>query len=251
VDVDRRVTVATPEGVDLELVLAGLGSRFLARLFDTVIQVGAIIALALALAALTGSVGGTSGWLAAAYAVLVFGVLFGYDLVFEALGSGRSPGKRAAGIRVVGAQGEPIGFLTAAIRNALRLFDFLPAFYFVAIVAVLTTDRNQRVGDVAAGTLVVREKFGGYARTPPRIEAPITVPLETVAVWDVTAISATELAAIRQFLARRLDLPWHIRIHLASDLVARLAPKLAGVPLDAHPEFVLEGVALAKGRPGS
>lgn len=250
-DVDRRVTIATPEGVDLEIVLAGLGSRFLARLLDTAIQVAVIIALVLAAAAFTSSFDGSDGWTAAILTALVFVVMFGYDLLFEALGSGRTPGKRAAGIRVVGLRGEPVDFLSAALRNLFRLVDFLPVFYFVAIVMVLTTEQHQRLGDLAAGTLVVREKFGGNTRTPARLEAPITVPPTAVAAWDVTAVSADDLFAVRQFLARRLELPWHVRIHLANDLVGRLAPKLAGVPVDAHPEFVLEGVALAKGRSGS
>src|SRR4051794_24708665 len=119
--VDDRVTIATPEGVDVELVLAGLGSRFLARFLDSLIQVGIIIALTI-VDAVVGS-GSESGWVIAVTIIASFLVVFVYDVVFEVLGSGRTPGKRAAGIRVVGLRGEPIGFLASAIRNVVRVLE--------------------------------------------------------------------------------------------------------------------------------
>ena len=118
---DDRVTLATPEGVALELILAGLGSRFLARLLDSVIQFGLIIALVL-------GVGGfdSSGWLRAILVIFVFLTLFAYDIAFETLNHGRTIGKQAAGIRVVGETGEPVRFLASAVRNIIRIVDFLP-----------------------------------------------------------------------------------------------------------------------------
>ncbi len=234
---DDRVTFVTPEGVVLELVLAGLGSRFLARLLDTVIQSVLIIALAAGL-----SVAGGSGVSTAIATVLIFLVVFAYDIVFEALNHGRTIGKLAAGIRVVSATGEPVRFLATAVRNIARIIDFLPFFYLVGTICIVATERDQRVGDLAAGTLVARDRFPGLTHTP----ALITVPPEAVATWDVSAVNANEVQAVRHFLDRRLELRWTARSHFALELSNRLGPKVAGIPPNSHPEYVLEGIVVAK-----
>jgi uncharacterized RDD family membrane protein YckC len=239
VGLDERVTIATPEGVTLELVLAGLGSRFIARLLDTVIQVGIILALAFG-AAITGS----PGIVRAGVFVLVFLVIFAYDVACEVLNNGRTVGKMTAGIRVVGANGEPVSFLSSSIRNIVRLVDFLPIFYVVGATSIVATRRDQRLGDLAGGTLVTRDKF----QPALAAVAPLTVPVDAVATWDVGAVDAGDLAAIRQFLDRRLTLPWPVRVHFGNALAARVAPKVAGLPLQAHPEYVLEGIVVAKQR---
>jgi uncharacterized RDD family membrane protein YckC len=237
VQLDDRVTLATPEGVALELILAGLGSRFLARLLDTVIQVGLIIALAFVVGGL-----GSPGWIEAIAFVLVFLILFAYDIVFETLNHGRTIGKQAAGIRVVGRAGEPVRFFASAARNIARILDFLPFFYLIGAVSIIATERDQRIGDLAAGTLVMRDRFPGLARAA----APITVTADAVATWDVSAVGAGELQAVRQFLERRLDLTWPARNYFAADLAGRLAPRVAGIPANSHPEYVLEGIVVAK-----
>ncbi len=131
---DDRITIATPEGVAIEVVLAGLGSRFLARLLDTVIQVLAIIALGFGMAAANGS-----GKVLAVGIVLIFFVVFAYDVAFEVLNHGRTIGKVAAGIRVVGDGGDPVRFLASAIRNIVRIVDFLPIFYLVGSISIVAT----------------------------------------------------------------------------------------------------------------
>jgi uncharacterized RDD family membrane protein YckC len=236
---DDRVTIATPEGVELELVLAGLGSRFMAALLDVVIQLGAIFALAIVIAPV-----GDSGYVLAAYFIAVFLVLFSYDIVLETWNRGRTVGKLAAGLRVVRTGGEPEGFLTAAVRNFLRLADFLPVFYVVGVITILVTSRNQRLGDLAAGTLVVRERrpsavpATGYL--PP---APADAPFLE---WDVSGVSTEDVATLRQFLDRRLSLQPPARAHLATDLAARVRPKVVGAPDGWHPESFLEAVVAAK-----
>jgi uncharacterized RDD family membrane protein YckC len=237
VQLDDRVTLATPEGVVLELVLAGLGSRFLARLLDTLIQGGIIIALALGL----GSVG-SPGWLEGVTIVLIFLVIFAYDVALETLNHGRTIGKAAAGIRVVGRAGEPVRFLSSSIRNVVRLLDFLPFAYLIGTISIIATKQNQRLGDLAGGTLVTRDRFPGLTRPP----APITVPAADIATWDVSAISPEELQAVRLFLDRRLELGPAARNYFAVDLAQRLAPKVPGIPPYSHPEYVLEGIVVAK-----
>jgi uncharacterized RDD family membrane protein YckC len=239
VQLDDRVTLATPEGVALELILAGLGSRFLARLLDSVIQIGVIIALALGLGA-TGS--DRPGWSTAIVIVLIFLVVFAYDVVFETLNHGRTIGKQAAGIRVVGLAGEPVRFLASSIRNVARILDFLPAFYLIGTISILATERDQRLGDLAGGTLVMRDRFPGMTRAT----APIMVSAGAVAGWDVSAVGSEELQAVRQFLDRRLELTGPARSYFAADLANRLAPRVAGIPPYSHPEYVLEGIVVAK-----
>ncbi len=246
---DDRITISTPEGIEIDLVLAGLGSRFLATLLDTLIQAGCILALAVMLGVLGG---GTDyvigGWAEALFYLSLFVLLFGYHIVFETLSSGRSPGKRAAGIRVVRLGGEPVGFLASAVRNAMRLLDFLPFLYGVGLFSIVASDKNQRVGDLAAGTIVVREQMGGV-KTPGGVAywaSSVTVPVEDVATWDVSAVTADELRAVRHFVDRRLQIPWGPRAHLAWELASRLGPKVAGAPTDVHPEYLLEGIVVAK-----
>jgi uncharacterized RDD family membrane protein YckC len=236
---DDRVTIATPEGVELELVLAGLGSRFTAALLDVVIQLGAIFALAIVLAP-----GGDSGYVLAAFFVAAFLILFAYDIVLETWNRGRTVGKLAAGLRVVRTGGEPIGFLTAAVRNFLRLADFLPAFYVVGVITILVTSRNQRLGDLAAGTLVVRERRPAVMPAATYLPAaPADAPFLE---WDVSGVSADDLATLRQFLDRRISLNPGARAHLATDLAARVRPKVVGAPDGWHPESFLEAVVAAK-----
>ncbi|HWS44626.1 MAG TPA: RDD family protein [Acidimicrobiia bacterium] len=235
---DDRVTIATPEGVTLDLVLAGLGSRFLARLLDTTIQLAIVFLLLIGVLAT-----GAPGVARAVVIVLVFLVMFAYDVPFEVLNEGRTLGKMAAGIRVVGLQGEPIGFLASAIRNIMRIVDFLPVLYITGVTSIVATQRDQRLGDLAAATIVTRDKFSGLAAT---ITAPITVPAHAVTTWDVSALDADDLATIRHFLDRRLTLPWSVRTYFATALATRVAPVVPGAPAGTHPEYLLEGVVVAK-----
>jgi uncharacterized RDD family membrane protein YckC len=235
---DDRVTIATPEGIELELILAGVGSRFAATLLDVVVQLGAIFALAIVLGPL-----GSSGYVVAVYLVAVFVILFAYDIVLETWNRGRTIGKLAAGLRVVRVAGEAEGFLTAAVRNFLRIVDFLPAFYVVGVVSILATRRNQRLGDLAAGTIVVRERRPAVTPEAGFFPPPVAAPsLE----WDVSAVSAEDVATLRQVLERRLSLSPGARAHLANDLAARVRPKVVGAPDGWHPESFLEGVVAAK-----
>jgi uncharacterized RDD family membrane protein YckC len=242
--VDDRMTIATPEGVEVDVVLAGLGSRFLARFLDALLQAGLILALAVVVG-IIGSPLDLGGWGVAAWAVGAFAVIFVYDVLFELLASGRTPGKQAAGIRVVGLRGEPVTFRASAVRNVLRIFE-LVLFYFPAVVSILVTKRNQRLGDLAAGTVVAREKFGGRTDGSVPTTTTITVPAQHVVTWDVSGITADEVVAVRHFLDRRVALPWPVRNHLGWELWRRLQPRIAGAPVDAHPEYVLEGLVVAK-----
>ena len=235
---EDRISVDTPEGVSLEMTLAGVGSRFTAAIVDTFIQLCLLIALLI-----VSSLGGGAGPLLFIGSFLVF---FGYDVLFETLASGRTPGKRLAGLRVVRVGGGPITFFTSATRNILRVIDLLPGSYLVGIIAILVSSRNQRLGDLAAGTLVVRERLGG--RRPPPMSVAGLVPIDPTLVdaWDMSSVTAEELAAVRSFLGRRSGLTIEARGRLAWELAARLRPKVVGPGDDLHPEVFLERLSAAK-----
>ena len=241
-DFEDRIVIATPEGIDLELTLAGAGSRFAAALVDSLLQ----LALSLALWAVL--VLGIGGYGVALFAVAAFLVAFAYHILFEVLASGRTPGKRWTGLRVVRAGGHPVTFLPSATRNILRLVDWLPAVYIVGCISVLVTTRNQRLGDLAAGTLVIRDQARVPAPAQPRlVDRQATQPAgrDDLPAWDVSGITVEELVAVRRFLERRHQLELHARTHLAGQLHDRLRPKPAGGPAEVTGARFLELAARA------
>ena len=219
---DDRVRIATPEGVALELTLAGPGSRAMATAIDALIQLfsGSVI---------SGLVAFSLGPLWEESGVLVGGILSGlfvgmfvlYPTLFERFANGKSPGKQAMGIRVVSIGGQPIGFMTALLRNFFRFIDMLPAAYFAGIVAVMTTNLNQRLGDIVAGTIVIRD-----TTIRPNLRYLAGVDLPNDSTWDVTGVSKDEVTAIRRYFERRpaLDIPTQQRI--SATLTAMIAPNV-------------------------
>ena len=242
---EDRVTIATPEGVELSMTLAGAASRFVSALVDLLIQAAVLIAFAIVLGILGASFGG--GVAVAVWSIVSFLVIAGYDIFFEVRNSGRTPGKALNGLRVVRVGGHPVGFVTSAIRNIIRPIDFLPSAYLLGAVTILATRRNQRIGDLVAGTLVVRER---RASVPPLPRFPAAAPDNPWASWDTSRITAEELAAVRQFLERRAAIDAGARAELGRTLSARLRPKVTGVPPEVHGERFLEQLVAAKLRSG-
>jgi uncharacterized RDD family membrane protein YckC len=238
---EDRLTIATPEGVEVELTLAGVGSRFIAAGIDFVIQ--SVLAGILAIIVRPGA-----GLAVALYTVGVFVIVFLYDVLFEVLGGGRTPGKTWNDLRVVRSGGRPITLVRSAIRNVLRLVDVLPVFYAVGMTVIFGTKRNQRIGDLVAGTYVVRERFGDRGARQPR-SAPDVDP-GPAAAWDLGAVSAADTAAVRAFLDRRRDLAPDRRAAIAGELARRLRPHVAGAPEQIDDERFLELLAAAKASRG-
>lgn len=236
---EDRLTIDTPEGVPLELTLAGLGSRFASALLDYLFQAIILVALLVVLGYGAGIDPGASGVAAALWAVGFFVIFWGYDVAFEVLNSGRTPGKALNGLRVVRESGAPVTFGTSAVRNVIRIIDILPGTYLVGMVSIVVTGRNQRVGDLAAGTLVIREprRLHPEVQVSPSVQAP---------AWDTSAIEPQELDAIAAFLARRGDLAAGARIQIAAELAGRLRPKVGGAIAREGDEMFLERLLAAK-----
>jgi hypothetical protein len=133
------------------------------------------------------------------------------------------------------------------VRNLLRLIDAQPGFtYVVGVVAVLATRNNQRLGDLAAGTVVVREKGAEATRRRPAHPAAEHLSGADLSAWDVTRVSAEDIVTVRHFLERRAELTPEARTRLARDFALRLRSKVAGAPEGLDPEAFLERLAAAK-----
>ncbi|MEP7104403.1 MAG: RDD family protein [Chloroflexota bacterium] len=186
------LVVTTPERVTFDYQLAGPGSRFLAQLVDLPLQV---IALLLAVLVGLGLGALTHSQAVATVSGIVFGFLaiWGYYPVIETAWGGQTLGKHIFGLRVVGDRGEPISFVQALVRNLVRLVDFLPFLYGIGLVVLFLNGRGKRLGDLAAGTVVVREKGGvSLARLVARSELGERSP------GDAPDISPLERSALRQ-----------------------------------------------------
>ncbi|MGH2807657.1 MAG: RDD family protein [Actinomycetota bacterium] len=252
---EDRVTIPTPEGVHVEMTLAGIGSRFIAQVIDSLIKFAVITALIIALFGFAGfssqfevDAGGDATIVGfAVLIVAVFLINFGYDVLFETLASGKTPGKRWTGLRVVKVGGSPVGFTSSSVRNLLRIVDILPGAYGVGLIAIVVTKLNQRLGDVAAGTVVVRERRHTVPSpaTTSMFTAPPPTPVEDLATWDVSAVTQEDLVTIRRFLERRHELTPVARANLAADLANRIRQKVAGAPMLTAESF-LEQVSIAK-----
>jgi uncharacterized RDD family membrane protein YckC len=236
---DRR-TISTPEGVQLALPLAGIGSRFMALLIDYLI--GGVAYLVAILGALALG-GGLAATIVSVTAILAINVV--YFVLFEVFSGGRTLGKRVTGLRVVTDGGGQVGLRASLIRNIIRVLELGILAYTPAIISVLATRNNQRLGDLAAGTLVVRdtklESVVPATQTPP-------VSSERFASWDVTGIGEEEAGAVRSFLERRYQLRPGARRALAEQLAGRLRPLVAGAQHGLGDEAFLEHLAAAKAR---
>jgi uncharacterized RDD family membrane protein YckC len=153
---DTDLIVATPERVSFDYQVAGLGTRAIAQALDLSILLGVLIAVFF-VAVAAGSIGVDNGILTLVVVIGAFITVFGYFWVSEALWSGQTVGKKAFRLRVVGDRGEPLTFMQAGIRNIVRIVDFLPYAYGVGLVVLFVNGKGKRLGDLAAGTIVVKD----------------------------------------------------------------------------------------------
>ncbi|HEY2849993.1 MAG TPA: stage II sporulation protein M, partial [Gemmatimonadaceae bacterium] len=227
VRLSNTLEVETPELVELSYTIAGVGSRAYAALIDYTICIALVFIIDVGFVALFSKPGTAAPTSSTAFAVAVviimqFAVLWGYYVLFEALADGRTPGKRLQRLRVVRDGGYSVTFGASAVRNLMRIVDMQPLFmYGVGMVSVLVSKSGKRLGDMAAGTIVVKEDI-------VRVPAPVA-PART----DATpmrlhaALSAAEYDLLERFSQRQRDLDPGRRAQLAEQLAARFAPALA------------------------
>ncbi len=241
--------------------LAGIGSRFIAILIDYLIWGVVFFVLGLAGAIIVpalhvfGKV--SANWAVGIFVLIVFLMQWGYFALFEAFSNGRTPGKRVAKIRVIHQSGRGINFVESLARNLVRIIDYLPGFYAVGVVAIFVSRRHQRLGDMVAGTLVVRDReidsphwggtdsrtITGPAMTPT---TPIPAPHLVVVLPapELAKLSAADLEVLESFFARRLDMDLATRGALAARIAAALCAKSGlAIPPNTSVETFLEAVA--------
>jgi uncharacterized RDD family membrane protein YckC len=223
-----KLTIETPEQTTLDFAIAGIGSRFLALALDSLIQIAiglvAGIAGGFGIAAVAKVSPRSFLWAGAALMLFFFLLYFGYYAFFEIVWNGQTPGKRWAGIRVIKDSGRPLTPAESIARNLMRIVDWMPALYAVGILSALVTEENKRLGDLVAGSLVVRESSFSKIRPAWQLgdapAGPAFAPLGSM------LLSADECALLDSFLNRRFDLEPHVRFRMADEILGRLKPKL-------------------------
>jgi uncharacterized RDD family membrane protein YckC len=230
--VERSVDIDTGESIVLSYELAGLGSRFLALFADLFIQTLANVVLVVALVLIAqlpfwratfGNGHATKSayiLLGAAAIIAYFLIYFGYFIFFEWRWQGRTPGKRLVGIRAVRDGGFPLDFTSSAIRNLMRILETALGFYALSALSTLLSPQNKRLGDYAAGTIVVRdrrfESTAIFARTERSGDDP-----------GIRDLPAQERELVRRYASRRAALTPSARGELAAAIGARIRPHLA------------------------
>ncbi|MBI5351122.1 MAG: RDD family protein [Chloroflexi bacterium] len=226
--------IDTPENVTFDYDIAGIGSRFLAALVDTalllvlqVLIIGTLI-LFITIFSDVDLVSMMSAWVFAALGLVSFIFLWGYYIFFEILWNGQSPGKRWVGLRVIRVDGTPITASEAVIRNLVRIIDLLPTAYGVGVVTMFANSNSRRVGDFAAGTIVVHERetkeLGGLSTVPAGMLKTWVSQSDIPAGFPVERLSQYELQIIEEFLLRRRELSNHLILaqHILASIVKRL-----------------------------
>jgi uncharacterized RDD family membrane protein YckC len=222
---DTRYQVETPEGIDLILRPAGLVPRALAFAIDLLIR-GALLAVLFAVLALLGQFGMGLG------TILLFLVTWWYMVLFEVLNQGRSPGKQLMGLRVIHDDGTPIGWAASLTRNLLRFVDMLPFAYALGILSCLNHLAFKRLGDIAAGTLVVYRDSPASAPQLPAAEAlraPFSMDLsEQRALLGFAERAESHSSARRLELAGILAEPLQVPPEQAEQRINGIARGLLG-----------------------
>lgn len=232
-----EMRIETPEQIGVDLELAGLGSRFVAQVLDWLwkvlltLLVLVVLVLVMSVFTLWKDVDDVPTVVQAALVVGLYALWLGWGIYFEVRRNGQTPGKRTAGIRAIRQGGAAIDFRASAIRNLLAVADFLPAFFLLGAVLVLLTKKRQRLGDLAAGTVVIRE------RAADPFHADIDDPLAgasddySFTRGQLEKVTDGERNVLRSFLQRYGTMDPESRRRLAWSLVDKFVAK-TGYPAD-------------------
>ncbi len=257
-----QLSIDTPEQVALTFPVAGIGSRFVALLLDTLIQAGVVLAAGLVLAVLFAALGRHGDMLSLAgkwfiaFVLFAFFLLFwGYFSLFEAFWHGQTPGKRVMKLRVIKDSGRGVTLFESLARNLLRIVDYLPGLYLAGVVTMLANKRNKRLGDLAAGTLVIHERpdsqpllytgpsGSGNFFAPAQPWEAAAQPSTSFAADSIARLSPHDLVVIEAFFARALDLPLEVRDAMAQRILTEMARKMNTAAPAGNPERILEAIA--------
>lgn len=246
IETEETLVIETPERVPLAFALASIGNRFLAAAIDHFIQyfsIGVVVYIFLTAAGFGSELGIVEGvqnempkWTIAIMIFVLFLLFTGYFIFFEWLWDGQTPGKRLLKLRVIRDDGRPITLWEAIARNLLRVFDAAPGFfvpiYSVGLIVIFLSGRDQRVGDIFAGTVVIRERsdeaptFAETFSNPVADAAFRRVQPRTDFVANVNILTSPEIEVVESFLRRRWDLTERQRLWMAWRIALPLMFKL-------------------------
>jgi len=227
-DYRQHLEVETPEHVVIDYEIAGLGSRGLSTIIDTTIVVLLMAATIYVMIKVRQATDISLTWL---LPLVQFALVWGYFAFFEGFRDGQTPGKKWMGIRVIRDTGHPLTVREAAARNLLRLVDFMPPPYLLGILFVAFHPRGKRIGDLVAGTVVVRDRPA---------EAPVPAAEEDLpAVAGAPQLTDEEYRVLREFVGRAPQLPGEARTRLATQLAVRLADRYPTRPAN-HVAFLTQ-----------
>lgn len=237
IETEEKLIIETPERVQLEFALASIGNRFLAVSIDHFIQYVSIFLIAWFVLSISGYstsvipdtadklLAEMPKWTVAILIIVLFLIFAGYFILFEWLWNGQTPGKRWLKLRVIREDGRPLTLWEAIARNLLRICDAVPGFIFpvysVGLIVIFLSGRDQRVGDIFAGTVVVRERTDEaptFAETfSNRItDVAFTRVQKTSGVEaNVSLLTEREVEVVEGFLRRRWDLTERQRLWMA------------------------------------
>lgn len=267
----NRVSLSTPESVELEFTLAGIGSRTLALLIDynilILILLGFWFAWLVVFLGITSYLGQSNAdysqipyWLLAIAFLGTFIIYSGYFVFFEVTWQGQSPGKRFAKIRVIREDGRPVGMSQAVMRSLLRAID---DFCFIGVFFIVFSKREKRIGDWVAGTLVVQQEpntdgaRAGLLRRRSRSSAASEAPLHSsqtqeladklATIADVGQLLPDDFAVIQEYLRRRSKLEPRARTEKSMQLAHQLRTliQLETIPPNTTSDQFIEAVYLA------
>jgi uncharacterized RDD family membrane protein YckC len=249
---DTDLIVSTPERVSFDYQVAGLGTRALAQILDLLIVSG--ILLGISLVALYAASAASA---ATATLILVIGgfvVVFGYFWVSEGLWSGQTIGKKAFRLRAVGDRGEPLTATQAGIRNVVRIIDFLPYAYGVGLIVLFVNGKGKRLGDLAAGTIVVKDSdavalwqlLGARTPAPPPAGAGVlSTPYIPASPAELTLrrLDPELRRFVSSYARRRPELSIAVRVQLAGQLQASLRSAVPDLFMKGGPLAALDHLA--------
>lgn len=247
IETEETLIIETPERVPLAFALASIGNRFLAVAIDHFIQYLSIFMIVWGFLSLTGIklnsfdepdslLTEMPKWTLAIMVIVIFLIFSGYFMLFEWLWNGQTPGKRLLKLRVIREDGRPITIWEAIARNLLRIFDALPGIgfplYSVGLISIFLNNRDQRIGDMFAGTVVIRERLDEAPTFAETFSNPISdaafrrVQKRTEFQTNVALLSESEIEVVESFLRRRWDLTERQRLWMAWRIALPLMHKL-------------------------
>lgn len=238
IETEETLIIETPERVPLAFALASIGNRFLAVAIDHFIQYVAIILIVLTFISIASGINIFSGdpdfgkifdemskWAVALLIIIIFALFTGYFIFFEWLWNGQTPGKKLLKLRVIREDGRPITLWEALARNLLRIFDAVPGLvvpvYSIGLITIFLSSRDQRVGDIFAGTVVIRERSAEAPTFQETFSNAISdaafrrVQKRTEFQADVSKLTEREIEVVESFLRRRWDLTERQRLWMA------------------------------------